>query len=659
MADVAVRIYGEDFEKRVAAKEWLERMVPEDAEIAMNVAAERWEELDVKGRRFPWKSLLPWAAVAMMVVLLIPAKQMWEQIRIAGRIGSFASSPPEGTRVIVKNLSDKQKLLIGDPALSEFDRAKALYESDRRNPGFFIEYAGIHYRTTKKLPDGYFDEAASIDPDNAWYDFYAAASLSGKVVEKVKPKKGSKEVPSWTITDATRYRQALDLFRSATDKPRFEMYGEKMMRDRIALLPQANPGEWYASVGYLAGMKSNSMGYLHLSSVVSARVWELGEAGDADGLREMREPILRFIRLFASSDDHTLVGELIVRTTIHEVVKNFHAASVKTGIDGEDPRFGDWRTALDELDDKRKAKRPEMEELAKRVESKGSVYASLGVPVSARVAVDPPPVTDEDLMPSRRSDHATLSKIFSAWLFAQLVVIMGIVFAYRYRAPAMVRTMAARVEQLLCTRDWAWILAGGVLLPGLVMLALIAFTSFGGRDISMRMSMRADGVFFPAVQFHVLLLALILFPLLIARWRLRARAGVILGFKLRWVGVALVILSVIVFLAVYMKARSQWILLALSLPAQVWITVVSFRCLFSRSENLLGRIVMSRILTVGCAAGALLMGVVGFGFGALSQYWFDRDTFLKLSPELPSMLPYEAKVAEQVRKETMEVLRDL
>jgi hypothetical protein len=88
-----------------------------------------------------------------------------------------------------------------------------------------------------------------------------------------------------------------------------------------------------------------------------------------------------------------------------------------------------------------------------------------------------------------------------------------------------------------------------------------------------------------------------------------------------------------------------------------WVLVAACRGLFSRSENLLKRMVLCRVLMPGVAL-AVILAVLSLPLAHhLESYWAQRDELNEITPEAPALSRYEYEITEIAHRELLEVLQ--
>lgn len=661
LIELATRLFGENREQRLGAERWLEDQVAGTDEGSFREVISRWEELDAKKRPRLWRRFFLAACLLVSAVAMVPFEGMIKSTRqtlLTLKDGNIGRGEPRER--IGEGLDQEAQLLLGDQRHSVVKQKADLWDSDRENPAYFAECAVAFQQARGALPPGYFEIADRIDPDNAWFDYFAAGSLADGAVAKLpmtKEEKLAKTVPEWKIIRPDRFAEVLAILHRARSKSRYESYAEALLRRRIPLLPQRTKAEALTSLAYVIRPTTPETKLMKLSEVIAAQAWVTGEAGDAGTFRDLLVDSQAFIGTLLRSEDCSMLGELSLIASLSIVTRNLQDASVKLGVAEENPQVAELLKKSDRYADERqeRKKRGKLSRSPDLLGSKGSILSSLAVPVLSSSLKAPPEITEADLKPGRLSDHHEFAMISSGIVWLLLAIAAGAVFVFRFRASASVRILAKRLESLLRPTDWAWIVVAGIGLPFGLVIGISLFTPLGGRESSIQMSIGASGLFLPMAHFAAMTELLIIVPVLVARWRL-ARRGKAFGIRaaafLGWSAVALLVAFVIHF-----SDLNRWLQIGLlTLPA-FWILGVAGKALFTNSNHLLWRVVMSRVLLVAYAAGTLCLVVAVFGFRNAHQYWFERDEFMKLSADEPGINRQEYRFARQLHRETRDAMR--
>ncbi len=666
MIDAAVRIFGGDVEMAQGARFLLESPPDgKDDSQREEAVAGRFDEVDSRGKTFPWRRVFLVVSILAALCLSFPADRMThedaEYVKVLQSFGGISSSaissvPDEGRWY--DSLSPEAALLLGDPDQSLLRRRKELWDSSPDNAAYFAEYATAYYLDRKVLPPGYFETAGKLDPDNAWFDYFGAAVIGKDTVKKGKrtqEEKDRREPAGRAILKPEAYREAVERISLAGKKPRFDSYEYEMMRRRIAVMPQGTPRDRLEATSYVAGSKTSYMALLTLSEVFWTRAHELDQAGDKEGFIALLGDSRTYILRLSEDPVFNLVQELVVRAVISGARLNLKGRAEKLGITAEAAWVSGWGDVMEKEKDAREARREHPGELEGMVQREAGFFAALTLPLILMQVEDPPPLTAADIKPGRLFEYMWLCRAGALALMCWLAVAAVPFFLYRFRASRIVRIMARRITRLLSPVDWLWIIAAGVALPVLLAYAAMMFTPIGGWDRSFLGLLKEKMI--PMILIHIALgQILIIVPILVIRWRLRLKAGPF-GFKGRDITGWLAVLSLVAAVAGWRSTSGFPALLLAANPASIWLLVTALLALFSGHRSLVRKAVVARLMIPVCAAAVLLMFASAFAFDAGRTYWFKRDDLMRMVAEEPGVTPYEYRLARQMREDLQVLLK--
>jgi len=648
----ALRPIGSNHEARLSVWRWLSEMIGAADESVLQGAIRRWQEVD-EGRdgrkvRKIALGLLTFVAVFGMALFPNPVSYV-KQFSVA--TGSGGGGDNALKRTIGLGLNAEDRLLLGDQSLSPIQQKEALIASDPGNPAFFAESAVTYYSSYRRLPADFLETAHQLDPDNAWFDYFAAGAVASKSVENVKRTKEEREadVPlQWREKQPEKVREALELLRGAKGKTRFENYEEKLLKQRIPLLPQQNQIAWVASFAYLAGQNSAQMQMRDLVNVISSQAWKAGEQRDLELFRQTEEDASDLLGYLGKLEDISLIGEMVHLVAVSGVSTSLADAAAKLDLKEEVTRWEPISANFKQYNKDRRS-RDRMEGASRMFMEKGGMIIALSGPMIASQLENPAPVTDADLKPARMMDHRLIgaASAIGVWILLGLVC-FGLLM-HQLKGAKTLRSLAMRGCQLLEVKDWLWVLLVGVILPVATVVLISWFTSAGGSDLSIKMTIRQPIVCLPAAHYLALLMILLILPAVIARWRLSMRAKAF-GFSgISWMGVA-VVLGLLFYVVGYLDVH--WVVMNVALfSGAVWLLIMGGSALFGRLPGLLRRLLIGRVILPAYLLGMVCMVVVSAVSMASYKAWFRVDDFMRLTPDAPAMMPYEYKVAAQLRGE--------
>ena len=205
LIEAAVRPLSDNAEMEHAATHLLGEVVRPDSPGA-EAAIRRWAAVDSQTRGMIWKSVL-WIllAVVSIGVGVRDFREVSRYVAWRGSVGGvMGSSMPEPDAAFGRGLSAEQKLLFGDDL--KLPRKKALWHLDPDNPAHFAEYAVEYATEFKTLPPDFLEIARRLDPENAWFTWFAASvevkgALENKSAEHKEADGTVRVTDTWRVLD--------------------------------------------------------------------------------------------------------------------------------------------------------------------------------------------------------------------------------------------------------------------------------------------------------------------------------------------------------------------------------------------------------------------------------------------------------------------------
>jgi hypothetical protein len=275
--------------------------------------------------------------------------------------------------------------------------------------------------------------------------------------------------------------------------------------------------------------------------------------------------------------------------------------------------------------------------------------------VTASQVANPPTITKNDLRPGRYAEHALFERIFCLFAWALLALCAA---HSRYRTSPHVRSLSARMLDLLRPSDWAWILLGGVMLPVLWYLAITRLTPLSAREWSLQHTAFIQ----PSCQIGSLLALMIILPPVIATKCLGKR-GAPLGLTTRrpwlgWLAAASTALAIPAFGAIPFGRRDMLldfasVLLGIGL---LWLLVGFGRNIFGRPVHALRRATLARMVLPAWILGMLLFALAVPLLYTEERHWIQQDRLLEISADAPALSRYEYAVSQVLRAELLEMI---
>ena len=669
LIEAAIRPFSDNAELKLSASDLLGglQIHDEGAEEAIKL----WETLDARKRKPTWRIVLFSVLVMVSAAVLIDGARIISRYESPFGFGSppfadvFYGSPRITDEQVARQLDSSQALLLfGDLSKSSpSDRMKALWNSEPGNPAYFAEYANAYFSEHEDLPPDFLRTARRIDPQNAWFT-YVAAGVRAKGAVKQRPQsktdKAAKETPEWDVLDAAKFHDSLALLREARGQSQCESYAIQLHRQRMKLLPLRTPAETIYAIGSIYGNGDFCETSLReVGRVIAAKAWLTGEANDSDAFRELLIDADGFLWKRAGAEVGSVLPELITTVGAFTMVHNLKPVAEKFGIDNEAGRL----RAISDRVHKRERLRETRKSIVSRdlLRAHGSdLAANLIAPVYTQNLQHPPLLSLDEIKPGRLMDHEALSWTNSYFMWASLIGMTGIVAAYRFRLPVLIRRLAGRLESLMRPADWLLVLGFGIFMPIAWFATINRFTPLGGRGVSVSYGMSDPPLLL--VQILGLAVLLILFPGIIARWRMRRRMKVF-GFMSKRLALDfLAAACAAAFIPVYGSAVVNsstaativaWGLAAISL---LLLILISTKALLGPPTNLLRCGIIARILLPAYAFAALIVISATPLFKFAAFHWFEKDQLVRPDPDYPVASRFEHKAAVQMRKELRETL---
>lgn len=670
--DAAVRSFDDNAELQVIARRELEEAVRSspDQGDSLDTLQRRFEEADASPR--PWAGIgnIIMAIVSLAVfgwsIAMLLAKR--DEILWLRGMTTFdvREIPPEK---IARGLAPADRLLLlGDPDASPSgDRMKSLWRSDPANPAYLAEHARWQVKKEKALPQELFEEALRLEPDNGYIHFLAAVvEARGSVKQTKAPKiRGApRPLAIYEIVDEARWQRVLDHLHSAAAAPRFESYQQKLLLQRMKLLPEQDDILSLAPrCDYLFGAGSEDVRGYWLPEVVSAKAQECLRQGDQDGFLKLAESWDLLVPRLLANDRPTMINMMGLRSMADGPLDHFIAAAEGLELPAVAEKLRDRKEKLSRDDSP--MHQAMVSEDAKAV---ARLYGSYFQVHDFHSEMP----REAELRPGRLADYALVDRAAALPGWSVLAVASVFAGAYRFRGSAFMRRLSRRMAMLFGPADQWKIVAGGVALPFLLVLALTHFTTLGSRG----WSLSAQGGIIVAGQLLALLLLLLHLPPLFARRLLARRAGRLGLSAPASSGGSLAVLAAAAALPVF--GLAQWASLPEPLmerfvegsslfefdPGEAngagmsWLwTGVGFlglsvicglvavlRLLFSSRKELPRRLVLSRLVLPAYLAGTLVFAISMPVYHAIERHWFAKDAIMKFAAEDWGLTPVEARL---------------
>ncbi|MEP2776966.1 MAG: hypothetical protein ABJQ29_12285 [Luteolibacter sp.] len=433
-------------EQRLSAIAVLSENANPDHPAAAETIA-RWDKVDAKKRPFPWSATLYVIAFGALITAVLWQR---DEIRFAAEFHDVSFfDPPDA--ILPEGLNLQQKLLLGDPKLGGLENAEDLYFSDPENPAYFAEYA-IHYSNHfSKMPPGFLETAARIDPENSFFLYLAAGRMDYDAI-KLEQRTGPAPKPrivngvrlspppherDYKINDPATYARSLKLIEKASQLPVFRTYGNTMIEARMRCFPEAQSimQRTHAAL-FFYSQTSGVISIRKVSDTLSARAQELSRAGDKEGFLKLVDMRHKLISRLVGNRDSNLINELVNMVVAAGTSEYFHYAADRLGMVELAGKFGEENRLFREMADRRRIRSSDEFEW---VTERAALLSGLTLPMIMRQSETPPPITLADLSPQRYADHAFGMRLGLTAVALSLLIFALPVFLFRYVFPASLR----------------------------------------------------------------------------------------------------------------------------------------------------------------------------------------------------------------------------
>lgn len=659
-------------ERRMAAHAFL----GEKFDAAHPGVAEATARIEAAGRRkfSVVRKVLLWILAATAVAATVtPSIGVIHMTARLYDVFSF-TSVPDSSPALPEGLTEEQRLLLSHPQNDVLRQEWRLYLLSPGNPAYFAEYAQAFVSQRSALPPDFLDIAARIAPDNAFFPWFAAGQLGRECLKKKNPTSPSspqrmvdgvclRSLPreaEFDITDPAAFEEAFSLVAKAAALPGFETYTNPMIVARVRLLPAETMAEFSRALMYAYGGSSGMIQLRYFSDLLCARAEQLSKSARKEEFIVVAAQRDALIAHLGRNPDLSLVGELVHSVIAIATAKNFEAAADRLGLTEMAETYRKQGEAFQEEKDLRNI-REEKGESEPFPEDKASTLHGLTLPMVNRQVNSPPPISDSDFEPMRRAEHELLGGfgILALALFLPLAALA--VFLFRFTATPMIRVPAKRMAGVLGMADWIWVIGLGVVMPILFFLLITRLTPLGGRGYGVMFFQMA----FPGVQYAALLLALLIVPAVVIRWRL----GKILapfGFGDRFtVPLALAVLAMIAvwslaalpfveFLMGKKLPMNDFTLAALAAPPVLCLCLLfanTLRSILGKPAARLAQCATAIAVLPAYPIAIILLCALTPIYSAGEKRWLAKETLLRIDPDAPDLGAYEFKIAAQKRKE--------
>ena len=629
------------------------------------------------------------AALISLLILAFTAHHVFSRRQVFVHwlnLDSFYYGELSPSLIAPRASAEERMILFGDSSKNGIvAQMQALWERHPQNPAYFREYALAHWKEHKTLPPGFLETAEQISPGNAYFTLLAASMIAKDSVDPLrsfKRVKGGHSNYEWHIKDPSKATHVMTLLEEALSMPDWEPYQNELLRERFALIPASRDGSDRAILNYYMGNSHLTEPLLSdLGWVIAASAVRCEKERDRAGFDALLRIWKDLFPKLVERESPSFFQGLCDSSTLSLVAKEFRKGCLSLGLHHEAASLENQIHLLEELEGMRRNPNPRNAAFAKEMSCRGGHLANIySIMENYRPENGLAPHTARDLKPGRLADYELASRVgalIGCSVFAIAAVLPSI---YRFRGSLLARRLSGSLPVRFERRDWIWLLGGGVAAPFLTLEILARLTPLGGRD----WSVTTHGLIVTTGQLLATVVLMLGLPLMIARWRLGKRA-VILGFNGRrqWVAksaMALCFLALLLFGIGFLSnnpaeysGRSDFVdlditedtgdrwktFLAATIAVGIglsWWLLTGARALFSSGEQILRRIVISRLLVPAYVFAMFLMALAMPAYHAAEKYWISRDKLMETTAETLPFDRYNHEIATSYQARLVEIL---
>ncbi len=524
---------------------------------------------------------------------------------------------------------EEMLVLFGDPsAPTSGGERKRLWERHPENVAYFADYAGVSLSVDGRLPAGFAETAARLDPDNAAFLYFQAADAARERADD-----------NDAVAAGRRLDRAISLIAEGAGKNRFSTWRAEMARERHRLLPHGD------LAGDLSGMELirsaappvwNALAFI-LPAAVSDKAAELASAGDVAAFRALVGSAGKMTSHFLSAQDVSYSEADEIGRELRKMYAALATSANRLRLDGDARMLA--ATGTEVIPDVLLGQSAGM---AKLVRDHGGVVESMAPLKRSNARI----ISRQSLLPGNLADHARLSRVMALVLALGFGLLAAVLWAKRFLMSPLWRAVPRRLALLMDWRDYAWIVLAGLVLPILYLMGISRFTPLGARG----WSLVNTALIFPASQFLSLFLLMAAACILVCRWRLRRHTRIFgIHPATPWPGVASVILAAAFiplagWVVDHQLFTRPWLVaggVLLGLPC-LWLLSLGVAAVTGNPERRMGSAVMASVLLPAMGAAMLLMCALVGVFRAEEAWWHQRNTLLRAFPDFPAIDGIEA-----------------
>lgn len=608
--------------------------------------------------------ILALLAMAWSIYQAVRTSHAVRQISNAVAIPFFGSPPSEPPRVVTAS-AEESFLLYGDLTRPrESDQQRALWEREKTNPVFFANYAKHYVSEGKNVPPDFLKVAADIDPDNAWFPELAASVRSEKAAKKektvhpaspVKRANGSrgsyvdrrkmerKIVYQYSVADPAAFDETMRLWRQSLQKKGYDDYGAALHQMRYPSLSRRQ--DLVRDMPALVYLSMQPSWQIRVRKLCDTLVAALQEADmKTEEGKQLFRDVNSYSERVAARRPGNLVDILVTRAVLIMLYKQIDVIDTSA----LDPTMvQSWRQRNQQLAALQDQIQSSTED-SDAYRQHSSLLMAMSLPVIRRQVLNPPPISQELLKPTRYAEHCFFAKFaFAGFCWVLLILVPFHVWGARQK---LIHRIVDVAWLSLPLRSVMVLVGLGVVAPIVYYTCLVFFTPLTGKQFG-----PAEGLIFPFYPLITLALILLVLPRLLvhrslAVWQPLCPRGQRWYLRCGWIALALLMLPLHGMPALYSSVKNFTIfttlLMIVAAPAVCWLLWSWVRPFIGRSFYKSVMQGLCRRMVGVCSLSAILMlSVAHVALSRAEQYWTQQDEMFDVSPEIPT-LQFEAEITE-------------
>jgi len=625
LIETATRTLSGDAESKSSAGRLLESLweTRQDQETA---ALNRWHAQDSRKRRIPWR--LIFYLIAAVVLTFAISKGVSEALQIL-KFNKYLYPGSDRESRMLELRPAPQPAIIW---------TKARWDSAPGNPAYFADYCRAFVLEHKTLPPDFLEQAQRIDPENAFFPYWAVEMG---------------EEPIYVVTDA------LSILHESRDLGFYKSYRVPEARKNSQVLLQAIRQDDHArSSIYQSVSFPNFFDTRSLPNRAKDQAHLFQIRHDFDEWDSLKEDLDAYLRKLSQGEAGFLGEDLPIEEYV-SFLEGLHSSARGLGLREEAAELDGQIHRLEKLNHARGA--------AKYQIDGADAGGKLGLSHQSichinNLALHPPALTDREAKPGRMIDYEFLVRLLAFAAAVLLALVAGASALYRIRSPKMIRDLAARMTLLLTPVDWTYLVLSGFA-PFAYFLCITRLTGLGGMDRNVfGRGIEIHYNFFPlqVMQFAAAILMTLILPILVARWRIGKRAG-FFGFRQSLPGYvalasAVALIPLLGWAVMADSAAGLKLSYVLGVIPLTWLVAVALRAMILKGTHQFHLCTTSRILAPTYLAAMVLLLLTTPYFRWSQQRWFEKDPLNELDPNYPSLTKFEYKTSVAARKELREAL---